>query len=592
MIKLNDYDLKKIEKPARYLGGEYNQIVKDDNVDIKFAMCFPDIYDIGMSNLGTKILYDILNKRKDTWCQRVYAVWNDFEDLMRKKNIKLFGLESKEPIDKFDFVGFSLQYEMSYTNILNMLDLAKIPVFSTERENDFPFIIAGGPCSVNPYPLSLFIDIFVIGEAEEVINILMDKYIEWKSSNKSKEKYLEMIKDVEGVYIPSIHTKYDVINKVVINDLNNVSFPTNLVVPSCDIVQDRISLEIFRGCSRGCRFCQAGFIYRPVREKSVEKLLEIAKNTIKNTGYNEISLSSLSTSDYSCFNELASGLLEIGKEENVSISLPSVRIDSINLDILNKIQENKRSSLTFAPEAGSQRLRDVINKNLTEEEILNSARLAFLNGWTNLKLYFMIGLPTEDFNDINGIVDLSNKIVDEYYKLPKECRKGRCNISVSTSTFVPKPHTPFMWCKQSDIEDVKIKQQFLREKLDKKHIKYSWHNPYISKLEALLARGDFKIGYVIYYAWKNGAKFDSWDECLNIEAWEKAISKENINIAEYINKEFDLDYEFCFDNINCGINKEYLKQEYLKALDNKTTSRCGEKCSGCGINSISKCKFI
>lgn len=593
MLKLNSYDLKKVMKPARYVGNEYNQICKNkQDIDIRFAMCFPDIYDIGMSNLGIKILYDILNKRNDTWCERVFAPWKDFEDLMRKKKVKLYGLESKDYIDTFDFIGFTLQYEMSYTNILNMLDLSNIPVFSKDRQIRFPFVIAGGPCSVNPYPLSPFIDIFVIGEGEEIINILMDKYSEWKKNKLPKKEYLESIKDIQGVFIPSIHTKEDKIQKVVIKDFNNVDYPVKPIVPSTEITQDRISLEVFRGCSRGCRFCQAGYIYRPVREKTTDKLLELAGCSIDSTGYNEISLASLSTSDYSHFLELADRLLKFGEDKKVSLSLPSLRIDSMNVDIIKKVLAVRKSSLTFAPEAGSQRLRDVINKNITESEILESAKLAFENGYTNLKLYFMIGLPTEDYTDLNGIVELCNKIIDEYYKLPKERRRGKCMLTVSTSTFVPKAHTPFEWCAQATPDKIELKQQFLKDKLDRRHIKYSWSGSLISRLEALIARGDEKVGRVIYSAWRLGAKFDSWDECFNISAWNKALEKENIDIADYANKQYDLDAEFCWDNIFCGVDKEFLKREYKKALEEKTTSKCSLSCSNCGVTKIAECNFL
>ncbi|MDD2376457.1 MAG: TIGR03960 family B12-binding radical SAM protein [Clostridia bacterium] len=593
MLKLNSYDLKKVMKPARYVGNEYNQILKNkQEIDLRFAMCFPDIYDVGMSNLGMKILYDILNKRKDTWCERVFAPWKDFEDLMRKKKVKLYGLESKDYIDTFDFIGFTLQYEMSYTNILNMLDLSNIPVYSKDRQIRFPFVIAGGPCTANPYPLSPFIDIFVIGDAEEVLNILMDKYVQWKKNKLPKRIYLESIKDIQGIFIPLIHTKNDIIKKIVVQDLNNVAYPLKPIVPSTEIIQDRISLEIFRGCSRGCRFCQAGYIYRPVREKSIDKLLEIASCNIKSTGHNEISLFSLSTSDYPDFLELADRLLKFGEDKRVSLSLPSLRIDSMNVDIINKIQSVRKSSLTFAPEAGSQRLRDVINKNITESEILASSKLAFENGYTSLKLYFMIGLPTEDYADLNAIVELCNKIIDEYYKIPKENRKGKFLLTVSTSTFVPKSHTPFQWCSQATLEKIELKQQFLKDKLSKKSIKYNWHNPLISRLEALIARGDEKVGRVIYSAWRLGAKFDSWDECFNVSAWNKALERENIKIEDYSNKQYDLDTEFCWDNIFCGVDKEFLKREYIKALEEKTTPRCSISCSSCGVTKIAKCNFL
>ena len=411
MLNLTRNELLSVSKPARYVGGEYNQVIKDaKSVKCRYAFCFPDIYDIGMSNLGMKILYDVLNKRNDTWCERVFAPWPDFEELMRRKKIELYGLESKDSIRNFDMVSFTLQYEMSYTNILNMLDLANIPIYSKDRKEDDPFVFAGGPCASNPYPLIKFMDFFLLGEGEEQLNQVVDKFVIWKSKKLSKKDFLESIKDITGVFIPSIHTENDVIKKAVIKDMENVEYPINFVVPNTEIVQNRISLELFRGCSRGCRFCQAGYIYRPVREKSADKLLKIAKESIKATGLNDITLSSLSTSDYSQFQKLTTSLIDICDKDKIGLSLPSLRIDTVNLDVLNKVQAVRKSSLTFAPEAGSQRLRNVINKNITEEEILNGCKIAFESGWNTVKLYFMIGLPTETFEDLSQIVTLANKI--------------------------------------------------------------------------------------------------------------------------------------------------------------------------------------
>ena len=586
-------DLLKVERPARYVGGEYNQVIKrKEDIKCRFAFCFPDIYDIGMSNLGMKILYNVLNKRKDTWCERVFAPWSDFEDLMKRKKVSLYALESKDSIEDFDIVAFTLQYEMSYTNVLNMLDLADIPVLSKDRGEDDPFVFAGGPCACNPYPMSKFIDMFMLGEGEELINLVTEKYVEWKEKKLPKIEYLKSIKDIKGVFIPALHTKDDKIEKVVITDMDKVLFPTDYVVPSTDIVQNRISLEVFRGCTRGCRFCQAGYIYRPVREKSVDTLLTQAKEAIKKTGQDEISLCSLSTIDYSCFNELAQGLIDLGKEKRVGISLPSVRIDAIDVEILKKIQEVRKSSLTFAPEAGSQRLRDVINKNITKEDILRGCRLAFENGWSNIKLYFMIGLPTETYKDLEEIVDLANSIVDLYYTLPKEKRRGKCNVTVSTSTFVPKPHTPFQWFGQNTLDKIELKQKFLKENLTNKCVKYNWHNPSISRLEAMISRGDERIADVIYEAFKNGAKFDSWEEKLNLGAWENAFKKTGIYPEDYASKEYDLDYNFAWDNIMHGVTKEFLKREYNKAIKQVTTPRCSLKCAGCGVNKIADCKFL
>lgn len=593
MLRLSRNQLLAVEKPARYVGGEYNQVIKNkEDVQCRFAFCFPDIYDIGMSNLGMKILYHILNKRKDTWCERVFAPWSDFEETLRNQKIELYGLESKESIRTFDIIGFTLQYEMSYTNILNMLNLANIPVFSQDREEDYPFVVAGGPCACNPAPLSKFIDIFLLGEGEELLNQIVDKYVAWKEKKLPKVEYLKSIKDIQGVYIPKLHTKEDKITKVVIQDMDQVDYPTHFVVPSTEVVQNKISLEVFRGCSRGCRFCQAGYIYRPVREKSSERLLELAEKTLQNTGINEISLASLSTSDYSDFHCLASRLIELGKEKKVSLSLPSLRIDSINLDILNQAQAVRKSSLTFAPEAGSQRLRNVINKNITKEDILNGCKLAFENGWSTVKLYFMIGLPTETFEDLEEIVSLANEIVELYYSMPRDKRKGKCNVTVSTSTFVPKPHTPFQWVGQNTLEKIELKQQFLKEKLTNKNIKYSWHNPMISRLEAVIARGDERISDLIYYAYENGAKFDSWEEKLNLEAWDKAFKKLKIKPEDYASRVYDLEEEFAWDHIMHGVEKEFLKREYQKALQEETTKNCMENCSACGVTKIADCQFL
>ncbi|MDD3303611.1 MAG: TIGR03960 family B12-binding radical SAM protein [Clostridia bacterium] len=593
MLNLTRNELLSVSKPARYVGGEYNQVVKKlDNIKCRYAFCFPDIYDIGMSNLGMKILYAVLNKRKDTWCERVFAPWPDFEELMRKKNIELYGLESKDSIKNFDMVSFTLQYEMSYTNILNMLDLANIPLLSIDRKEEDPFVFAGGPCASNPYPLIKFMDFFLLGEGEEQLNQVVDKYVIWKSKKLAKSDFLNAIKEIDGVFIPSIHTRKDMIKKAVIKDMNAVEYPTNFVVPSTEIVQNRISLELFRGCSRGCRFCQAGYIYRPVREKSADRLLQIAKESIRATGLNDITLSSLSTSDYSQFQKLTSSLLDICDKNKIGLSLPSLRIDNVNLDVLNKVQAIRKSSLTFAPEAGSQRLRDVINKNITEEEILDGCKLAFENGWNTVKLYFMIGLPTETFEDLSHIVLLANKIVDVYYAIPKDKRNGKCMVTVSTSTFVPKPHTPFEWFGQNTLDKIELKQQFLKDKLKNKNIKYSWHDPKVSRLEALISRGDENISDVIYHAFKNGAKFDSWEAYLNIDAWEKAAKDVNISINDYANREYDLEHEFPWDNIMHGVTKEFLIREYNNAIIAKTIQNCSKHCAACGVTQIAKCKFL
>lgn len=593
MQKITRKDLLSVQKPSRYVGGEVNQILKNlDNIKCRFAFCFPDIYDIGMSNLGMKILYMILNKREDTWCERVFAPWPDYEEVLRRKDIELYALESKDSIRKFDVIGFTLQYEMSYTNILNMLDMAKIPVLAKDRQDDFPFVVAGGPCACNPFPLNPFIDLFMLGEGEELIDLLAKKYVEWKEKKLPKIEFLKSMKDVPGIYIPSLHTKEDIIYKVVIKDMDQVDYPTKFVVPSTEIIQDKVSLEVFRGCSRGCRFCQAGYIYRPVREKSPGRIFKLACQSIKNTGIKELSLASLSTSDYTDFHQLTDQLLDLGEEKRVSISLPSLRIDSVNLALLQKVQNVRKSSLTFAPEAGSQRLRDVINKNITEEEILNGCRLAFENGWNSVKLYFMIGLPTETYEDLEEIVNLANKIVDVFYEVPRIKRNGKCSITVATSTFVPKPHTPFEWFGQNTIEKIELKQKFLKDRLKSKSIQYSWHDPTISRLEAVIARGDEKIGDLLYEAFKEGAKFDSWQEQLNVAAWKKAFEKVGIKPEEYASREYDLDHDFPWDSIHHGVTKEFLKKEYQKAVKGITTPKCSISCAGCGVTKIQECKFL
>ena len=432
----------------------------------------------------------------------------------------------------------------------------------------------------------------MLGEGEELIDLLVQKYIEWKEKKLPKIEFLKSMKDVPGIYIPILHTKEDKIEKVVIKDMDKVDFPTKFVVPSTEIVQNKISLEVFRGCQRGCRFCQAGYIYRPVREKSTDRLYDLACKSIRNTGINELSLASLSTSDYSQFHELTDKLIDLGEKNKVSLALPSLRIDSVNLELLEKVQNVRKSSLTFAPEAGSQRLRDVINKNITEEEILNGCKLAFENGWNTVKLYFMIGLPTETYEDLDEIVNLAKKIVDVYFNVPKEKRNGKCNITVATSTFVPKPHTPFQWFGQNSLDKVELKQKFLKDKLKSRFITYSWHDSTISRLEAVIARGDEKVSDLIYEAFKNGAKFDSWQDELNIEAWDKAFKKLNINPEEYACKEYDLDHEFAWDNIHHGVTKEFLKREYDKAINVTTTPKCSLNCAGCGVGKISECNFL
>ena len=592
MVKISNSILKSVQKPARYVGGEYGQVIKNkNNINFRFAFAFPDTYEIGMSNLGLRILYNVLNNRADTWCERVYAPWTDMEEKMRENDIPLYAHESKDQIKEFDMLGFTLQYEMSYTNILNMLDLAGLEVLAKDRDETDPFVIAGGPCACNPAPLAPFIDFFLIGEGEEIFHEIIDVHNEWKASKGTKQDYLEKIKDIQGVYIPTIHTKDSKIEKRIIKDMDKVEYPTKFVVPSTEIVHDRIMLEVFRGCTRSCRFCQAGYIYRPVREKSVDTLVKQAKESLDNTGIDEVSLSSLSTSDYSCFPELATKLLEVGQDKKMSLSLPSLRIDSMSVDILKKVQEIRKSGLTFAPEAGSQRLRDVINKNITKEDIIKSCRLAFENGWSTVKLYFMIGLPTETYEDLDGIVDIAQTVVNLYNEIVG--RKGRLNLTVSTSTFVPKPNTPFQFVGQDDMKNVEAKQKYLKEKLRIRGVRYNWHSSKVSVMEACLARGSEKMAEVVLEAWKNGAKFDSWDEHFKLDAWLKGFQKAGIDSQEYASRTLSLDEVNPWDNIFVGVNKPFLIREYKKAVEETTTPRCSEKhCAACGVTQIAKCNFL
>ena len=593
--------LKKVEKPIRYTGGEINMCRKKlDNIKCRVAFCFPDVYEIGMSHLGLRILYDLYNRREDTYCERAFAPWVDMENLMRENNMKLFSLETKTPLDEFDFVAFTLQYEMSYTNILNMLDLGGIAVKSEDRKEGKPFVIAGGPCAYNPEPLADFIDIFIMGEGEEVNLELVDVYLKWKEQNLPRIKFLEMAAEIEGVYVPSFydysynedgtikeikkineHAK-DKVTKRIIKDMDSLIYPEKWLVPFLNVVHDRIMLEMFRGCIRGCRFCQAGYIYRPVREKSPERLKELADRLIKNTGYDEISLTSLSTSDYTNFYNLADDMIAKYKPKNINLSLPSLRIDSISLKLLDEVNNVRKSGLTFAPEAGTQRLRDVINKGLTEEDILSACEKAFRKGWNVIKLYFMIGLPTETYEDLQGIVDLANKIVDVYYSIPKEERTKGLTVTVSASTFVPKPFTAFQWCKQDDIETIKAKQDFLKKNLTNRAVKFNWHEPEISVLEAIVAKADRRICKSIYRAWKMGCKFDSWGEFFDFDKWMKAFEETGIDPKYYSEREISLEEKLPWDNINILVTRDFLKKEYQNAMEGKVTSNCRQNCAGCG----------
>lgn len=600
-VKLSDALLKSVEKPSRYTGNEWNSVVKDPkSIDIRFAFCFPDSYEVGMSHLGMKILYHLLNDRNDCYCERVFAPWTDMEEKMRQNNIPLYGLESKDPIKDFDFVGFTLQYEMSFTNIINMLDLAGIPLTSDNRTDSAPFVCAGGPCAYNPEPLADIIDFFMMGEGEEIINEVMDVYAKWKGTGRSRQEFLEAIVKIEGIYVPAF---YDVsynddgtiksfepkkpdypvkIKKRIISDMDKAYFPEKIIVPYTDIVHDRIMLEVFRGCTRGCRFCQAGFIYRPVREKSHKRLLELANKLEESSGYEEISLTSLSTSDYTELHELTTGLLDKMEEKKVNLSLPSLRIDSFSLELMEKAQKVRKSGLTFAPEAGTQRLRDVINKGVTEEDLLNAVTMAFNGGWNGVKLYFMLGLPTETMEDVEGIADLAYKVVNAYKNVPREKKGKFLNVTVSTSSFVPKAFTPFQWEPQDSRENLNEKQMLLKSKIRSKQVTYNYHENRLSLLEAVFARGDRKTCKVLLKAWEMGCKFDSWGEHFKFDVWMKAFEECGVDPYFYATRKRDYEELLPWDHIDIGVSKKYLMSEAKKALEEKVTPNCRVNCGGCG----------
>ena len=594
--------LLQVEKPARYIGNEINMVKKNpDDMDIRIAFCFPDVYEVGMSHLGLQILYYFFNRRVDTYCERCFAPWYDMEEKMRENNIPLFALETGDALNKFDFVAFTLQYEMSYTNIINMLDLAGIPIWSAERGEDDPIVIAGGPCAYNPEPLADMIDVFYIGEGEVSYDEFLDLYRDMKKAGCTKAEFLEKCLKIEGIYVPKFYdVKYKengeiesftpnhpdapkTIKKVIVKDMDTAFYPEKQLVPLIETVHDRVTLEVFRGCIRGCRFCQAGYVYRPVREKSCDKLLGLADSLLKNSGHEEISLTSLSTGDYRSFSELANGLIDKYAKDSVSISLPSLRIDAFSLDLMEKVQAVRKSGLTFAPEAGTQRLRDVINKGITEEEILNGCALAFSGGWTRVKLYFMVGLPTETDEDLLGIVKLSNAIVEKFFEIPKEERKGRpISVTVSSACFVPKPFTPFQWTAQSTVEEFMRKQKFVKTSMTRKQVKYNYHEPELSSLEGVLARGDRKVGRVLYRAWELGAKFDSWNELFKYDVWMQAFKDTGISKEFYANRERSYDEILPWDHISIGVSKDFFIKEMEKAKAETVTPNCRKQCSGCG----------
>ncbi len=589
------------QKPARYVGGEYGSVIKDKSkIDVRFAFCFPDTYDVGMSHLGMKILYGLKNARENFWCERVFAPEKDFEKLMRENGIPLYALESMDPIKDFDFIGFTLQYELCYTTVLNMLDLAGLPVRAKDRHGLYPIVVAGGPCVCNPEPLVDFIDIFILGEGEEVNLELMDLYNEMKKKGASKEEFLIAASKIGGIYVPSF---YDVeynddktvkaitpkngapqkVTKRVIKDFDSVYYPENFVIPFTDIVHDRAVVEVLRGCIRGCRFCQAGYIYRPFREKSVDTIAKETKALCDNTGYEEVSLSSLSTSDHTKINEMLNTLADYTDKEQISLALPSLRIDNFSEELLEKIQKVRKTGLTFAAEAGTQRLRDVINKNITEDEILSTCKTAFEGGYNSVKLYFMLGLPTETLEDIEGIAVLTQKIVDLFYEINKGKKGKTVNISISTATFVPKPHTPFEFEPQATEEEIKERQKHLLDCISTRKIKCSYHNQNVSLLEAVLARGDRKLCDVIYEAWRLGCNLDSWDEHFNFELWQKAFERCGVNPEFYANRKRSFDEIMPWEHIDYMISKEFLIRENKKARLAITTRNCKEGCSGCGI---------
>lgn len=604
MINVEKLDriLKKVEKPARYIGMEENSVVKDlDKAKVKFAFSFPDIYDVGMSHLGLHIIYNLINDQEDYVCERVFSPWIDMEEEMRKEKLPLYTLESKEEIKNFDFIGFTLQYEMSYTNILNILDLGNIPLLSTDRSEEDPLVIAGGPCAYNPEPIADFIDFFIIGEGEEVTLEVLDLYKTHKAKGGDRKSFLKEVAKLESIYVPSFYEieynddntikemkpiSKDVpekIKKRMIVDLDSMYSPEKMLVPLIETVHDRVSMEIFRGCTHGCRFCQAGMIYRPIREKSVDRVVGLSEKLIESTGYENVSLSSLSSCDYSELYLLISKLMETFEQKRVGVSLPSLRLDSFSIDILKEIERVRKSGLTFAPEAGSQRLRNVINKGITEEDLINTISYVFNEGWSTIKLYFMIGLPTETDEDVLGIKRLAYMVKDMFFNRPKEERKGNLKVTASASCFVPKPFTPFQWVGQTTMDEFYRRIYLVKDEIKDNKVKFSYHDPKLSYLEGVIARGDRKISKLILRAFEKGCKFDGWSEHFKYDTWIESMEEIGIEGEFYANRQRNEDEIFPWDFIDIGVSKDYLKKEYNRAINEETTSDCRKVCRGCGI---------